>query len=355
MKGSGRIVHLLPSFEVGGTETQLLRLLSEWEDCGIEHVVWAFGDGLLREAYQGAGLRPEALGVGVQGLVRLIRRVKQESPCLIHAHLYWTNQVARVLGGLTRTRVLSSDRCVDVFTSPLACLLDRQTFRWGSGTVVNSEAVRSFLVFRRGLSPEKIFVVPNGVPPHPSYPKQTRAGETRLLCTARLHEQKGVDILLKALAHRDLQSQTWRLRVAGDGPERESLRALASSLGLENRVTWLGEIREVADAYKDTDLFVLASRYEGLPNAVMEAMSFGLPVIVTDVGGAPDLVKHGQTGWLVPPEDPESLSRAIRLALAMDLSAVGREARCFMESRFSMAKSRLGLQRVYDNLLRGRG
>ena len=129
------------------------------------------------------------------------------------------------------------------------------------------------------------------------------------MCVARLHEQKGIDLLLRALSSPTLRGTDFRLVIVGDGPERGALMRLAASLNLEERTEWIGETSDVHRYFAEADLFVLPSRYEGLPNVVLEAMSWSLPVVATDVGGTSELVLPAETGWLAEPESPESLAR----------------------------------------------
>jgi glycosyltransferase involved in cell wall biosynthesis len=139
-----------------------------------------------------------------------------------------------------------------------------------------------------------------------------------ILSVGRAVPKKGYPDLLRALAllPRDLD---WRFRHIGGGPELPGLKQLAEELGLGDRITWQGALPQdqVLAAYRAADLFVLASRItadgdrDGLPNVLMEAQSQGLAVIASDISGVPELVRHGETGWLVPSENPTALAEAI--------------------------------------------
>ncbi len=132
--------------------------------------------------------------------------------------------------------------------------------------------------------------------------------------------QKGFDLLIRAMA------QLWAaghavgdLVLAGEGPERDRLVALAEKLGVASRVIFTGTVgrRQAAALFAGCEFFVLPSRHEPLGIVNLEAMASGKPVLATHVGGVPEIVRHGETGWLVPPEDPAALAAGI-LLLARD-------------------------------------
>jgi glycosyltransferase involved in cell wall biosynthesis len=146
-------------------------------------------------------------------------------------------------------------------------------------------------------------------------PGESNGRPARLLTMGRLTRQKGVDVLLRALAR--LRDLPFVLDVAGDGPERSALEQQARELGLADRVRFLGWITrdQLRPTYTSADLFVLASRIEGMPNVVLEAMAYARPVICTRVSGCAELILHGQTGLQVNIEDDEQLAEALRKLL----------------------------------------
>ncbi|HZF67641.1 MAG TPA: glycosyltransferase, partial [Gemmatirosa sp.] len=158
------------------------------------------------------------------------------------------------------------------------------------------------------------------------------AGEPRcgLLFVGRLSRQKGLDVLLRALAQLPAGAA---LSVVGEGPDGPALRELAASLGVAARVRWLGALpqRALAPLYARAAVVVVPSREEGLGLVAVEAQLCGAPVVAADSGGLPDLVRHDRTGLLVRPEEPAALCAALRDLLqdparAARLGAAGREA-----------------------------
>jgi glycosyltransferase involved in cell wall biosynthesis len=134
--------------------------------------------------------------------------------------------------------------------------------------------------------------------------------------------KKGYPDLLQALAQLPPELD-WRFRHIGGGPELPALQQLADDLKIADRITWQGALpqTDVLAAYRAADLFVLASRItedgdrDGLPNVLMEAQSQAVAVIATDISGVPELIRHGETGWLVPSRNPAALAEAIAVLL----------------------------------------
>lgn len=142
---------------------------------------------------------------------------------------------------------------------------------------------------------------------------QSTTHELQLLTVARLVRQKGLDVLIDAFAALNFEQRvTWRLIVAGDGPERQALEAQAQRLGVAKQVDFLGFHSDPPSLMRKGGVFVLPSRYEGMPNALLEAMGFALPVVITDVSPGPlEVVTDGVEGLVVPGDDVEALKRAI--------------------------------------------
>jgi glycosyltransferase involved in cell wall biosynthesis len=146
----------------------------------------------------------------------------------------------------------------------------------------------------------------------------------------RLHHQKAHDVLLDAFARLGTAFSEWKLAIVGQGGQEEKLRMQAEALGIAGRVVWYGQVKNPFPFYHHAKIFVLPSRHEGTPNALLEAMSSGMAVIISDGSPGPlELVEDGKSGIVVSVNEPVSLSRAIeRLAADPDLRAtLGRAAK----------------------------
>lgn len=201
------------------------------------------------------------------------------------------------------------------------------SYRLADRVTANSQGVVAMLAGR--LPPSKVFLAPNPVvPPPDGEVVATKSGPT-VLAVGRLHRQKAYDILLEAFAIFRRSHPGWTLRVLGAGPLEAELRSQAADLGIAGAVEWLGAVSDPFPHYRAADVFVLASRHEGMPNALLEAMVCGLPSVVTTASPGPlELVQDGVSGLAVPAEDPTALAVALgrfadnpELAAAMGLSA----------------------------------
>lgn len=206
--------------------------------------------------------------------------------------------------------------------------------------------------------PVPVHVIPNGVDTEvfqPSRTSEARGERFRILFVGRLHELKNIHMVLRSAARLEADGIAVSIDLVGDGPERPALEALAAELGLAPRVTWHGwrPKDEVAALYRRASCLVNPSRYEGMPNTVLEAMASGLPVVASDVGGNNDLVRSSETGFLFPLADPQALTRALG-ELARDPALrerMGARARALAVSDYSWQ----GVAARYLDLLHPRG
>ena len=185
----------------------------------------------------------------------------------------------------------------------------------------------------QGFDPARCIFVRNGVDLTVFSPEGARAdlGPGRWIVFIGRHDsQKRIDTLLRAFARLAARVPDARLASAGKGPEEPRLRALARELGIEGRVRFLGERRDVPDLLRAASVFVLPSAAEGLPNALLEALAVGVPSVVTDIPGTDEVVQRDREALMVPVGDEAALASALeRLltdrALAEQLARAGRE------------------------------
>ncbi len=174
-----------------------------------------------------------------------------------------------------------------------------------------------------GFREEKLTLIPNGVNaekfhPVPELRPDPQRPERTMLCVARLQYPKGIDVLLHAWARMMHEPGAWRtglipkLLIAGEGPLQPQLERIATELSIQESVEFMGLQRDVVPLLQRAWGFVMPSRWEGMPNAVLEAMSTGLPTIATRVSGSEDIIVDGINGLLVEPEQPEELAHALR-------------------------------------------
>ncbi|MCX7896233.1 MAG: glycosyltransferase, partial [Thermoanaerobaculum sp.] len=197
---------------------------------------------------------------------------------------------------------------------------DRNAARLADVVVVNAPLLGDDYTAWPGGDRRKIVVVPNGVDsarwlarPWRSRREELGVGprEVMVLTVSRLAREKNHALLLRASARLHQQGLGHRLVVVGDGPLREPLRNYAADLGVAQFTHWVGSTDAPQDFYRSANVFALSSDIEGLPNALLEAQLFALPAVTTAAGGAPWVVRHGETGWVVPVGGEEAFTAAL--------------------------------------------
>lgn len=221
----------------------------------------------------------------------------------------------------------------------------RPAYRGAALVVALSPRMRD-LALQGGAAPERVVVIPNGIDPAEigldgwaAPPPRVPSDHLELLYVGRLSVEKGVDVLIAAAGLLKARGQAFRLRIAGSGPEEEPLRSLAARSGLEGEVAFLGPVPrlELGALYRSSDVVCVPSRSDTLPTVVLEAMASGRPVLGSDVGGIPFIVWDGQTGWIVPCEDPQAIADMLT-AISKNLhvlAGISHTARREMVNRFS--------------------
>lgn len=178
----------------------------------------------------------------------------------------------------------------------------------------------------------------------------------RLSCIGRLSDEKGQADLIEAIAAVRSQGQRVSLVLAGDGPARTALKERVGALGLHDAVHFLGYVDRPQDVLEETDLAVLPSHTEGLPNAALEAMAMEVPLLATRVGGTPEVVVDGESGTLVDARSPEQLTQGILDFLANParwklMAARGRER---VEQQFNFTVRTRALESIYETMIKER-
>ncbi len=239
----------------------------------------------------------------------------------------------------------------------------QRLYNWCIRRVDNMQCVSEFtrsMVKNAGYNEEQLLMVPNAVDLTRFSPRalevRTPGTPTRVTYVGRIRPVKGVSVLVDAWS-RVASAANARLTIAGDGWEREALTKKAREAGLADSIEFLGEVTDVPAVLAKTDIYVQPSLQEGLPNAVLEAMAMGLPIVATRVSGNEDVVVHEENGLLVPASDPEALAAALRrLAADPSLAArMGQRSREMAEERFGLRAVVRKLEQAYRGKLQHAG
>ena len=248
--------------------------------------------------------------------LRLVLRLREQIAAidaeLVVSFLGATNvQTVMACRGLGRRVVISerNDPAIQSLHQPWETLR-RHVYNEADLVTANSSGVLDSM--RGYVDCGKLAFVPNPLTTSPGQQDCDVTGPF-ILIVARLHPQKAHDILLPAFARLVDELPDWRLVIVGGGESEEELWALSESLKLGDRVVWAGPVSDPFPYYRNASMFVLPSRHEGMPNALMEALSCGLPTVVSDASPGPlELVVDGHNGLVVPVEDIDALAGAMR-------------------------------------------
>ena len=363
------LLYVIGSLDLGGAERHLAEIAPRLKGLGWRPSIYCLGRrGAQADGVQGSGVevigppvelslasggRPiKAAGLALSAL-KLAATMATRRPAIVHFFL----PAAYVIGGplalLARIPIrIMSRRSLNVYqdTHPLARRLEPHIHKRMTAILGNSQRVTRQLIDEEGCVSEHVNLIYNGVDIGRFRPSPSRS---------RLRERLGLDVnafvmtiianLIAYKGHADLLAalariapdlpQPWTLQCIGrDEGLMSDLVQLADTLGLGERVTFLGEQRDVEARLAASDLGVLASHQEGFSNAILECMASGLPMVVSDVGGNAEAVVDGETGIVVPAHDPAALGRAIgEIAQNSELAGkMGVAARKRAKKRFSI-------------------
>ena len=307
--------------EFGGGEQWMITTGAGLRDRG--HRVWIGGrpESRLLEAAREAGL--DVLPVPFHGdfdpsLTWMLRRfLLRNAIDVLVCNFNRDVRVAGLAGRLARTPAIFASHALDSinrkrrYTLPIRWLTD--------GVITNAESIRRAYVEDYGLPADFVSVVHYGIDPPasivPAKFAEAHGGRQVILSAGRLCEQKGFDVLIQAASQLRERRDDFVVLIAGDGNLEDRIRTQIAELGLDETVHLIGFQSPLRPAIAGANVFALASRYEGMPTVLLEAMSVGTPVVATAVNGVPELIPEERFGLLVPPDDAAALAEALERIL----------------------------------------
>jgi len=349
------VCFIITSLAYGGAETQLLRVALRLKARGWDvRVVSMTPPRAYVEELESAGIPVASLDMkrklpDPRPVLRLARLIREWRPDIVHSHMVHANLLARVVRPLAPVPVLvctahsidEGGRMREIMyrlTDPL-CDLTTQVSQAGLERYV-----------RVGATPRhRIKFIPNGIDSERFRPdKETRErlrdamnikDEFVWLAVGRFYPAKDYPNMIRAFAHVAQERSDARLLIVGDGPLRSEMEELAQGSGLRDQVSFLGIRRDVPELMNAADGYVISSAWEGMANVLLEASASALPIVATDVGGNREVVLDGETGFLVPPKDPQALARAMLRMMSLsedERRRMGEAGRRYIEERYSL-------------------
>lgn len=363
------VLQLIPTLDRSGAEKQMVLLAKGLPRDQFHVEVAALTRlGPLESELRHAGIPVTLIGKRLKAdpfaLLRLARFMRDRKFDVVQTWIFAANTYGRIAARRAGVPVVVvSEMAVDLWKGRSQLAVDRFLTRWTDVVVGNSRAVAAFYRDEAGVPESKLAVIPSGIgdeePPAVDRAEVRRAlgiaaDAPVVLFVGRLAAQKAVDDLLSALDVLQHVRPDLRALIAGDGPLRERLEEHAASVGLRASVKFLGHREDVPQLLAASDLLVLPSLYEGLPNVVLEAMRFRKPVVATAAPGTTEVVADGVTGLLVPMRNPVELARAIRRVIEEPGLAqrLGEAGRARAESEFRAATMIERFAELYERISR---
>ena len=379
---SGRhinVLHLISSFNQGGSEKQAIQLAGALSKANGFNVFLAS----LRDE---GSLRPWANELGfvdppvfrvrsfysssfVREVARFRRFLKSENIDIVHCHDFYTNVFGIVAQRTSGARVtIASKRETSGTRSPAQSFVEKQLFKFATTIVANSQAVSEFLI-KRGVPGRSIEVIYNGVEIDRFEREFTDREE--IISTLGLPNSPNVRfVTLLANLHLKVKNQSMLLRaadrilashpdthfiIAGEGRLKDDLERHAAELQIRDHVHFIGHCSNVPDLLRISFAGVLTSTAEGFSNAILEYMAAALPVVATNVGGAREVIADGESGFVVPVNDPDALADRViwlldNVSIAEEMGMRGRE---IVHKQFSPDAQVKKTAEVYNRLMHG--
>lgn len=307
----------------------------------------------------------DRIQIDIKSLLAIRKLLYSYKIDILHSHGFKSDFYAWFLRKTYRVKLVTTAHGWNPTTlrERLFFSFDKMILRYFDSIVVVNERQKDHLI-SKGIPKEKIIVVHNAIDTNKfrTNPARISRSPTIDFCKdsfvigyiGRLSQEKGVDKLINSVFLLTNNHKNIRLFIIGDGPERSSLEAYSKKLGLQEYVVFIGYIKDIENIYMNLDLLVLPSLTEGLPNVVLEALSFGVPVVATNVGGLPEIIKSGSNGLLVDPGDVIAISEAIGTLILNDnlrekFILEGRKTVC---DKYSFKQRMKKIENVYREVMK---
>lgn len=365
-----KVLHIVEDLKIGGLERVIASIVLGLDKTRYLSLVWCLSrGGEIAEELTNKGVEVKILGMNSYHnplqIIALSRLIKKSKIDIIHTHGYFGSTFGRLAALLARTPIIIAHVHTTYYGfKKQNIVIERILSRFTDRIVCVSKAVKEFVVKTENIPEEKTCLIYNGV--ERSYPVDFDIDRKNLgiedkelvgITVASLTPHKGHRVLIDAIRIICKKHKHIKFLIVGDGPLRNNLEAYVKDVQLSSKIIFMGQRKDVASLLRLATFFVLPStEREGLGIALVEAMSEGLPLIGTRVGGIPEVIEDNVNGLLVTPGDSLELAAAVG-KLITDKAMQGRMGEMGKEiyrKKFTQARMNQSIEALYDGIIKSR-
>lgn len=370
------ILHIYQNSKIGGVQQQILNLLKTYNREVFNPIFCCLGPKEeIGKEIEGIGIdciplnrsRYNRFSLGI--VLDLHRLMKKKQIHIVRTHRYRSNfygRIAAFLAGVP-TIIASVHDNYRTDKRPERRIINRMLSHITDKIVAVSEEVKKDIIRYDKIEPSKVVVLPNGIDVERFNPKgnfadirkefSIKQGAIVVGFIGRIVPAKGLQYLIDSIPYVNEEFKNIKLLIIGEGSIVARLHEQAKEKKVYDSIIFTGRRRDIPDILSCIDVFVMPSIAEGLPNALLEAMAMGKPIVATEVGGIPEVMKNGVNGLLVPPRDPSALATAMKGLIGNDRLAaqMGDAARDLVLDKFSMRAIAQKWQTLYLSILKEKG
>jgi glycosyltransferase involved in cell wall biosynthesis len=365
----GRIGYVIGQLTRGGAEQQLYELLRNIDTNEFRPIVYCLSEktepfgNLIRDLGIELRVLRQRRHFDIARLRELVSLLRRDRIEVLHSFLFKANAYAWPACLFAKVpHLITSVRSCNTELGFLQRWVNRRAFHSSDVVICNGYAVQSFVARRFGVPIDKSLVIHNGInlrrfetssEPVTTNGHPSSVGTKVIITVARLVPEKDLQLFIEAAKLVSSEYPKVQFLIVGDGPCRSELMYHVSELRMDGKITFLGERDDVPELLVNADVFWLTSKWEGLPNVVLEAMACGKPVIARDVGACRELINHGETGFLVSTRDAKRFADHTLDLVADPVRArrMGLVGRRIAEEKFSVGSMTKAVERLYCSLI----
>lgn len=356
-----KLCFMTGTLEPGGTENQIFLLCKYVDRTKFFPVLVSLRGGPMKENFESVGVPVIIIGkrfkFDIVAFLRIFLCLLRIKPDILQTFMFTSNTWGRIAGIFSGMPVMvASERSTDLWKKNHHFFIDKFLGFFTDKIVCNSESVKSHYEKKLGQISRKLIVIKNGIDLERfsfDNSKPVQKKEKIVLTVSRISPEKGIQFLIEAAKIVLKKTKDVKFLIAGKGPLRKELEDLVKKHKIQDRVIFSGYIKNIENLISESDVVILPSLWEGLPNILLEAMAMKKPIIATDVGGVREIVKNGENGFIVKPACAREIAKRIIDVLTDEKNSLrmGENGYRFVKGNFDVKKMVSSYQCLYTELI----